>query len=102
MSRLAPEAAQFQGCGHPAGVLKSSLKYGNQGSRAQAFTPQPEGQADGGNGVGERGERSPSHHECAGYALEWTAAGQPHEAPCHVHEGVEQSEGEDDPGNRQG
>jgi hypothetical protein len=98
----ASEAAQLQGRGNPAGVLQGALEHGHQGAGSEAFTPQPERQADGGHGVGQRGERRPRHYEHPGYALHGAAAGQVHEAAGHVHPGVEQAEPEEQPGNRQG
>ena len=98
----APEAAQLQGRGNPARVLKGALEHGHQGAGSEAFAPQPERQAHGGHGVGERRERRPGHHKRPGHALHGAAAGQVHEAAGHVHPGVEQAETEEHPGNRQG
>ena len=98
----APEAAQLQGRGNPARVLKGALEHRHQGAGSEAFAPQPERQADGGHGVGKRRKRRPRHHKRPGNALHGAAAGQVHEAAGHVHPGVEQAETEEHPGNRQG
>ena len=98
----APEAAQLQGSGDPAGVLEGALEHGNKGAGPEAFAPQPKSQAHGLHGVGERRERRPGHHKHPGYALHGAAAGKVHEAAGHVHPGVKDAETQDHPGNRQG
>ena len=98
----APETAQLQSCGNPPGVLQGALQYGDQGAGAEAFAPQPERQAHGGDGVGQGGEGRPCHHQHPGHALQRAAAGQPHEAAGHINPRVEQAEAEDGCGDGQG
>ncbi len=97
----APEAAQLQGRGNPACVLQGAFEHGHQGAGPEPFAPQPERQADGGDGVGECRERRPRHHQRPGNALHGAAAGQMDEAARHIHKRIEHAESEEHPGNRE-
>lgn len=98
----AAKAAQLKGRSYPAGVLERAFQHGDQGPRAEFLARQPEGQADGTSGVGERRKRGPRDHQRARDALERTAAGKAHKPPGYIHPGVDQAESENQASDRQG
>ncbi len=93
------ETAEFQRGGNPAGVFQGALQDGHQGARPKPFAAEPEGQADGGNGVGQCRQGGPRHHQRPGHALQRPAPGQPDEAAGDVHQRIEHAEAQDGGGD---